>query len=159
MLGPMLRRAIVIAVVVGAGCGGEDDVVVVVPADALECGTQCSPVAAPGQQGCGGGEKCSALILPMHTASCPGDLSIACVTAGTRMLNESCVWGPAGRNTGFDDCGAGLVCASDGVCRDICGFSGAPLEACAGGLSCFPSSRFEPEGGGDARYGVCAPPL
>ena len=149
----------VIAVVVGAGCGGEDDVVVVVPPDALACGSQCNPLAAAGMQGCPPGAKCTALLLPMHTASCPDDLPMDCVTAGTLVAGESCVWGPAGRNTGFDDCSAGLLCASDGVCRDICGFGGGPIEACAGGLTCFPSSRFEPEGGGDARYGVCAPPL
>jgi hypothetical protein len=91
---------------------------------------------------------------------CPDALAMGCAPAGTRALGEGCVWSAAGAQPGSDNCVAGALCASDGVCRDICGFGSSPPELCAGGLTCFPiPGRFEPQGGGDPQFGACAPPL
>ncbi|HVV84762.1 MAG TPA: hypothetical protein VHE35_16970 [Kofleriaceae bacterium] len=143
-------------VALAAGCG--DDTVNVVPE---QCGSQCDPLAAPGHQGCDAGKKCSAVILPAsHESMCPDNIVMGCVPAGDKAIGARCTWGPPGTTTGFDDCVAGALCASDTTCRDVCGFGDGPDDACTGGLTCFPQAgRFEPEMGGDPKYGICAPPL
>ena len=146
-----------------AACGG-DDGVVVVGGDARACPDPdpCNPLAPPGQQGCGAGEKCSAIIpRPSGDAPCPENVQLACVPEGQQALGQPCIWSsPTVQRPGYDSCVAGALCASDGVCRDVCGFGATPDEACAAGLTCFPmAGRFEPEGGGEPKYGACAPGL
>ena len=156
----MVRRSLVVALVLAAGACGED-VVTVISADATVCGAAlCDPLAAPGAQGCAAGEKCTALILLVGQQLCPEDVQIGCVPAGAQALGAECIWTSPGREAGHDDCVAGAVCASDGVCRDICGFGGTAAEACTAGLTCVAiPGRFEPQQGGEPAYGVCAPPL
>jgi hypothetical protein len=156
-------RSIAAALIVAAGCGG-DDAVQVVGGDARPCPDPdpCNPLAPAGQQGCGAGEKCSALVLRTGVvSSCPENLQLGCVPAGEHALGASCVWSaPTMQRPGYDSCVTGALCASDLVCRDICGFGATPEEACGAGLTCFAMpGRFEPEGGGEARYGACAPGL
>lgn len=157
----MVHRAMVscAACWLATACGGEDVVQVVYP-DARTCEAACDPLAAPGQQGCAAGEKCAALLLRVNEPWCADALHMGCVPAGPAALGAECSWGPVGADTGYDTCAAGLMCASDRTCRDLCGLPGGPREACAGGLTCFAQDgRFDPPAGGEPRYGVCAPGL
>lgn len=157
-----MSRALALSLVLVVACGG-DDVVTVIGGDGGPCPqvSQCDPLAAAGQQGCTTSDKCTALVLTTSPQLCPEAIAMGCAPAGVQRLGETCVWTAATpREPGHDDCLPGLLCASDRVCRDICGFGGSPAEACAQGLSCVAiPGRFEPLGGGEARYGVCAPPL
>lgn len=142
------------------GCGGDDDGVALV-ADAgrdarVACLSSCNPLSARGMQGCSVGQKCAAVREAVGALTCA---ALACVSEGLQMIGETCTWlAPAGARPGYDDCVAGAVCASDGACRDVCGFSGGAQEACAEPLQCRAQAGLF-ENGGEPMYGVCAPPL
>lgn len=158
----MVRSLLVAVVVALAGCGGDDGVVLVGRdggVDACPSANACNPLGAPGQQWCPAGQRCGAVILAPGAVECPTIATMGCVPDGTVPLGQPCVWTTPGATPGHDDCVAGAVCSSDGVCRDVCGFSGGPEAACAGGLTCYMDpGRFEPQGGGEPLFGVCAPP-
>lgn len=156
----MVHRSLAPAlVIVAAGCGADGPVVILGPDAAGGCPTQCNPLAARGQQGCSAGQKCTALLVPTGGSLCPDLLDIGCVPEGGQALGAACTWTQMGGAPGYDTCVAGALCASDAVCRDICGFGGGAGEACADSLTCLPApGRFEPRGGGEPRYGVCARP-
>lgn len=113
----------------------------------------CDPLAPPGQQGCGAGQKCT-WIEVQETPVPIGKLG--CVPDGSVPLGGACLKGPPGETTGFDDCQVGGVCAG-GVCEDICGFEAGPGAACPGGYLCTPRSGLFRDGEGETRFGVCAP--
>ncbi len=80
----------------------------------------CDPVA---QTGCGGGEKCTALISG-------AGLAYACVTdSGPLQPQEAC---QVSLDDGIDGCSAGYVCLGeeDGICRAHC----ASESNCPSGL-------------------------
>ncbi len=153
-----------LALVVGAACGDDGGFTLIGDGggglDGACQRTTCNPLAPAGQQMCPTGQKCTAVILPAGTILCPDTVVMACVPDGTQALGAQCVWSAAGAGPGHDNCAAGLMCASDAVCRDICGFGNTPAEMCTGGLTCFRTpGRFEPAGGGEGAFGVCARPL
>lgn len=132
----------------GGGGSGDD---VVQPIDARSDGTTsndatdttdapvslvCDPLAPPGMQGCGSGEKCT-WIRVQTTPTIIGALD--CVPDGTVALGGTCTRGPDGQTTGYDNCVAGNICigpATGGICQDICGFDGSANAACAAGQAC-----------------------
>ncbi len=161
----MVGRSLVALLVWSAVAGCGDDTVSLV-GDAADgpsgcpAANPCNPLGAAGQQWCPAGQRCGALILSPSAPQCPNILAIGCVPEGTQALGADCTWSAAGAEPGHDNCVSGAMCSSDRVCRDVCGFGGSPTEACAGGLSCVAiPGRFEPQGGGEAGYGVCAPPI
>lgn len=86
-------------------------------------------------------------MLNVHAAP---DLSyITCVPDGQVAVGESCIVGPAGLETGYDNCAAGTVCI-DGVCRAFCsGSHPCTTGTCNFGRSGFPVNSY--------RAGYCAP--
>ncbi len=115
--------------------------------------TFCDPLAPPGAQGCNPGQKCT-WIRVQDTPVPLGQ--VGCVPDGTVQIGGACTAGPSGETTGFDNCGAGMICAG-GTCQDICGFDGSPNAACASGTSCVRYNGIFSNGGDDPLYGACAP--
>jgi hypothetical protein len=124
------------------------------PFDAVREGEGlCDPLAAPGAQGCAGGQKCTWVVVqdlptPLGTTDCVAD--------GTQGLGDACTTGPAGETTGFDDCQAGLICTA-GVCADVCGFDGSPEAACEAGYNCTRYAGLFANGEDDPVAGACSP--
>lgn len=113
----------------------------------------CDPLAAPGAQGCAGGEKCTWVVVqdlptPLGTTDCVPD--------GVQDLGNACTTGPAGETTGFDDCKAGLICVA-GTCADVCGFDGTPEAACESGYNCTRYAGLFANGEEDPVAGACSP--
>lgn len=117
------------------------------------CTVQCDPLQPRGLQGCSPGLKCTWIVIQDDPEAVG---KIGCVPDGMRELGENCASGPPGETTGFDDCVGGNVCVG-GRCQDICGFGGAPDEACAQGSVCTRVANLFANGEDDPQLGVCAP--
>jgi hypothetical protein len=157
-------RALLVTMLLAAGCG-DDPLELLLAIDAgadappschqTSAFTTCDPLAPRGQQGCAAGQKCTYAIREQDGLSCP---VIACLPDGSRGLAEACarhtVEFPTSGSYRFDDCVAGLACASDDTCRDLCGFGGGANERCADRRCRAEPGLFE---FGDAQpfYGVC----
>jgi hypothetical protein len=113
--------------------------------------TACDPLAAPGAQGCAGGEKCTWI----NVAETPSPLGmVGCVPSGAVPFEGACTQGPVGETTGYDDCAAGLICIN-AACKDVCGFDGSPAAACAAGYQCTRYSGVFSNGADDPVAGAC----
>jgi hypothetical protein len=104
-------RALAIALTTMSACGNtvaRTDAVVdatTATADRDLCNADtCNPIL---QIGCNPREKCT-WVRDEVGAATSGE--IGCVPTGTGLLAASCTWGSAGANSGYDDCGRGLVC-------------------------------------------------
>ncbi len=128
-----MRDVILAAWLMGAimGCG-DDGAGPVDAAVAIDAAGACDPVAAPGQQGCAAGAKCT-WIAVQDGPSASGRLG--CVPDGSVAKGGACIHGLAGATTGFDNCTAGNVCVG-ATCRDVCGFDGSLGAACETGFAC-----------------------
>lgn len=110
----------------------------------------CNPAT---QTGCAAGQKCTWVT----DATSPMPLGhIDCVMDGTVALGGTCMEGPAGSTTGFDNCKAGGYCISNGtngVCEPICDPSQG-LAACSANHACgLYSDTFLVNG--TITFGVC----
>lgn len=145
-------------------CGGgksTPDAPIVVTIDAPVVGA-CNPVA---QSGCQPTEKCTWVRTIAGSADQRGQLG--CVAAGTKALHDACTWGAAGTATGYDDCGAGLICLASsktdmasGTCSAICDSSAAigAAGSCATNYACGLYTNFFSNAGDTANStGLCDP--
>jgi hypothetical protein len=113
----------------------------------------CNPVAAPGAQGCPGGQKCTWI----HIQETPEPLGqLGCVPDGVVAADGACSYGPPGPSTGFDDCAAGLICIGP-TCKDVCGFDASPGAACATGFDCTRYADVFSNGEDEPVAGACIP--
>ncbi len=111
----------------------------------------CNPLAAPGMQGCGAGEKCT-WVTVSESPEPVGEL--ACVVDGTVAPGGACMQGAAGETTGFDNCAAGGICIS-GSCVDVCGFNGSPNASCISGEACARFAGLGANGEDEPVMGAC----
>src|SRR5262245_51437266 len=115
--------------------------------------TTCDPLAAPGQQGCSAGEKCTWI----RVADTPTPLGkIGCAPAGAVGIGQTCTNGAVGATTGYDDCVAGAICIG-AMCQDICGFDGSAKAACGTGEACTRYADLFANGQDDPVAGACVP--
>lgn len=111
----------------------------------------CDPVAAPGQQGCGSGQKCT--WIAVETMPTPFG-KLGCVADGTVALGGTCTKGAVGETTGYDDCAAGGICIN-GTCRDICGFDPNTDPGCGPYAACTRYSDLFANGSDQPVAGAC----
>lgn len=114
----------------------------------------CDPLAAPGQQGCATGQKCTWI----QVADTPSPLGkLGCVPDGTVALGGTCMHGAVGETTGYDDCVAGAICIGT-TCQDICGFDTNNAQAaCAVGDACTRYADLFENGEDEPVAGACNP--
>jgi hypothetical protein len=135
------------------GDGGGDGDIAPVDGGCVNFSTACNPFGAAGSQGCGFGDKCSWVVIQEQ----PIELGrTTCVPEGPIGLGEACTRGAPGVSTGFDNCGAGLICAA-GKCQDICGFDGSAQANCAPNNNCARFTGLFANCDDDPIAGVCVP--
>jgi hypothetical protein len=164
----MIAASVLVACGGGGGSGDDDgtisidasgvsiDAPVSVP-DATPNLGSCNPVAAPGDQGCSTGEKCTWIQIE-DTPDAIG--ALGCVPDGTVPLGAACTQGAVGEATGYDNCVAGAICigaSTAGVCKDICGFDGGVTSSCTEGNACTRYAGLGANGDDDPVIGACNP--
>jgi len=119
---PLLLVALVSSFAACVGCDSEPHHVDPIPnPDAGTVVEACNPLT---QAGCTTGEKCTWLvdaIMPQYVGH------LGCAPAGSLDVGDGCTYGAPG-TSGYDNCGAGLVCSNyrggTGVCKTICDAQG-----------------------------------
>ena len=105
------------------------------PGPITVCSTNCNPISAVG---CPPGWACNIFTEPS-----PGTRYVTeCYAAGSGTQGSSCTYA--------NDCAAGYMCLSDGLCYQTCNTA---TGVCSGGLSCYGLSS--PLTLGGITYGVC----
>lgn len=130
----MKRFAFALLLATAVGCGGNDDDTPIDPPDPTP--ETCNLNT---QEGCAAGEKCTWI---RQTVGEEPVGKLGCVPDGNVASGGECQWGVAGSATGYDNCAAGLVCASSssvdeasGTCTEICSLDAISLP-CPTGFSC-----------------------